>query len=55
MHPRQQMLAVWDACDLARTVLVAELGQPLLGEQPVGVHDRPGHGRGRRKRLQRDG
>ncbi len=55
MRPREQVLAVRDACDVPRTVLVTELGQALVGEQSVGVHDRPRCGRGRRKRLQRGG
>jgi hypothetical protein len=55
MHPRHQVLAVRDACDLPRTVLAAELDQALVGEQPVGMHDRPTRARGRRKRLQSGG
>src|SRR3954451_1607088 len=46
VRPWQQLI-LWRGTGLfARAVLVAELPQPGVGVQPVGVNDRPG-GRGR--------
>src|SRR3954466_5028087 len=53
VHSWQQLLAVGDGGDLARTVVIAERGQPVIGEQAVGVHDRAFGGRRGRERLER--
>ncbi len=53
VHPRQQLIVCRGSCLFARVVLIAELGQPGVGVQPVGVDDRCGGRRRRRECLQR--